>query len=146
MTEFELERFDDQLLDVMVAMWTASRSGYNASSIFDYARVSVGDPASTLLCRAMIQQVSLGITIVDALTNLQKTIPSAAFKRFADELKVTFLIGTPLDQVIAKSFLWHWQTIKLKNKPPIKTIQGGYDLLNKLGTRGTGRNRIYHYS
>lgn len=118
-----LRRFNDQMLDTLTLLANAVKAGYSMVQAMEMVAKESPPPMGTEFTR-VIREVSLGVTIEEALGNLKERVPSSELDLMVTVIMIQRQIGGNLSEILES--IAH--TIRERNK-----LQGMISALTAQG-------------
>lgn len=106
-----LRRFNDQMLDTLTLLANAVKAGYSIVQAMEMVAKESPDPMGTEFSR-VIREVSLGVTIEEALENLKTRVPSDELDLMVTVIMIQRQIGGNLSEILESIA----NTIRERNK------------------------------
>lgn len=107
----KLRRFNDQMLDTLTLLANAVKAGYSMVQAMEMVAKESPPPMGSEFTR-VIREVSLGVTIEDALTNLKQRVPSGELDLMVTVINIQRQIGGNLSEILESIA----DTIRERNK------------------------------
>lgn len=107
----KLRRFNDQMLDTLTLLANAVKAGYSMVQAMEMVAKESPPPMGSEFTR-VIREVSLGVTIEDALMNLKERVPSGELDLMVTVINIQRQIGGNLSEILESIA----ETIRERNK------------------------------
>lgn len=118
-----LKRFNDQLGDTINLMVNGLRSGYSMLQALESVAKELPPPASTEF-RRVVQEVGLGLSIEQALANMQRRIRSDDLDLMITAINVQHEVGGNLAEILDVISYTIRERVRIQGEIKVLTAQG----------------------
>lgn len=120
-----LQRFDDQLADMLNLMVNGLRAGYSNLQAMEAVSKEMPPPICDEF-RRVVQEMQLGLTMEDALDNLLRRIPSADMDLVVTAMNVQREVGGNLAEILDTISYTIRERVRIKGEIRVLTAQVMY--------------------
>ncbi len=119
----EVKKFDDQLNDGIVLISNSLKAGYSFLQALAVVAEESTDPLSRVI-RALLKELSLGMSMEDGLENMVSRMPSEDLKLVVNAILIQKDIGGNLSEILENIGETIRERQKIKNEVKTLTAQG----------------------